>query len=379
MRDVHPPEVQSAGNRPMKKPRIFRVGQRRTYKLEAIAALLILAPLVALSFWAFHWEMPVAIFLIPLVVFLAAFAALMGWLQGRYAETARLTVDDSGVRLESEVPRFLGAAHQVPWRVEWSEIDKVAAVEAFGLVQIRRKGFAVMPIAIKVADWVPESVGPLAEEAGTPRRVRMRDTELWRALEERGLFGDHETDARAEALNFDLAKNPTTRAVLTVMAVLAGYWAVDSIMAREAWAEWHAKYILPHVVIGIAGAAIGFVFLVRGGRSGTVSKQVAAPLVAFLGLTVGLASWTGLARINQVVGGPLNEEEYVRNDNCDTLLPVKPELPPIEYTELARGYWCQFPKDRKHRVLVRRGLGGLYQVDMTKHTEAIREYRRARG
>ncbi len=361
----------------MKKPRRFCIAAKRSHYLEWVTALLILAPLVIFMAGSYHWEMGHAVLIVSVIAFMVVFAALSLWARQRYAATGRLIVDDLGMRLESELPRFLAAPYQGPWKVQWSEIDKVIPVDAVGLLQIRRKGFTAMPLAIKVLDWVPEDGTRAAAPRSGRRAPKMRETELWRVLEEHGLFGGKRRNTRAEALNFDLAKHPVTRALLAVMAVLVAYWAVDSIMAEEAWAEWRAAYVLPHVAIGIAGAVLGFVFMKIAAGPMAIPGQIAAVLAMFLGFSIGLASWTGIVRLNQLVGGPLSSEEYVRNETCDSLMPIKTELPPIEYTELAKGYWCQFPKDHKHLVLIRRGLGGLYQVDLTQHTEAIREFRRS--
>lgn len=355
--------------------RVFRIASRRKYRLELVLALVIVAPVIMLTVAAFHWEMLRSFVLWAFILAVLVVLGMVVWAHGEYVNSARLSIDDWGMKLESDVPRFLGAAYQGPWQVEWHEVDRVSPLDSLGLLQIRRKGFASMPLALKILDWIPEeSTGLTAPQAPPP--ANMRSTALWKVLEERGLFSGA-PDPRVEAFNFDLAAHPATKAALFAMAALALYWAADGMLAREAWAEWRSKYILPHAAIGFAGALAGLWALRSARAPSPVPFRIAMAVSILLGVTVSLASWSGLIRVNQVLGGPLVEEEYVRNTACDTLLPVKDGLPPIEYTELAKGYWCQFPKDKKHRVLVRKGIGGLYQVDLTQHTAAIKDYRRS--
>ena len=47
----------------------------------------------------------------------------------------------------------------------------------------------------------------------------------------------------------------------------------------------------------------------------------------------------------------------------------------IEHKTIAMD-WCRFSIEQRHPVLIRRGLGGLYQIDLTRYIDAIRESRR---
>jgi hypothetical protein len=357
--------------------KVFRIGARRKHRLELVVVLVLAAPVIMLGATAFHWEMLGEPVLLATIVLIAIVVGLGAWAHIRYVKTARLSIDDGGMKLESEIPRFLAGGYQGPWEIRWDEVDRVSLVDWLGLLQIRRKGFARMWLALKLNDWTPEDAQGSPASGPTGPTADVRSTALWQELARRGLFTGHKSDPRVEALNFDLAKHPATKWALMVMAGLAAYWAIDGFFAHEAWAEWRAKYIVPHVVAGIVGAVVATFALKAARTPSPVPINIVMPLALLLGFTVALATWTGLIRVNQLVGGPLEEEPYVRNEACDKLLPIKQGLPAIEYTELAKGYWCQFPKDQRHTVLIRKGVANLYQVDLTRHTAAIKEYRQA--
>jgi hypothetical protein len=136
---------------------------------------------------------------------------------------------------------------------------------------------------------------------------------------------------------------------------------------------------MPHIVAGTIAATLTAVLLFSARTPFPVPRFIAVALAAILGVSAGGASWNGLLRVNQLAGGPLEPHRYVRNDTCDRLLPLEQGLPPVEYDRAARDYWCTFPREHRHVVLVRHGLGGLYQIDLTEHTAAIRKYLRSRN
>ena len=352
--------------------RVFRIAPRRNRKWQYIALLLLATPVIMMAAASYHFELVKDRMMWVPVILALVMVPLALWIDHRFAESARLTVDRAGIRLASDLPRFTG--RYAGWDVRWEEINRVSLIERMGMVQIRQRGFtAPAPRMLRIADWIEEGA-PAPEKPAKPRA-----SPLFKLLDEAGFFKAYLSHPSADALNFDLALHPATRTALIVMAVLAAYWAIDGFIANEAWAEWSAKYIVPHAVVGLIGAGVAAFALKAARDPGPVPSHVLAPLAVLIGLTTALASWTGLIRVNQLAGGPLVEKAYVRNDSCDTLMPLDKELPPIEYTEQAKHYWCQFPKATQHIVPIRRGVGGLYQVDLSRHTAAIREYRARQG
>lgn len=359
----------------MTSTRTFRIARRNSreglvlFALFAAPVLAVAVTFVQLSDRA--WEklrtrpQPLA-----MLVMLPLLGGVGWWAQRRFVARARLVLDDQGIVLDSGLPAWLGARQ----RIAWSEVQKVAVMEPLAMVQIRKSNLA-RPMALRVMMWVPVDQPDAAlPKAGFLKRPDIRATPLWKALDAHGLFAPARADARQDLVNFDLAKHPATRAALFVMAALASYWAIDCYVAREAWAEWRVAYLLAPALLGLAAAVVAFAAIRGSDAPPPVPAQVATGIAIFVGICAGLATWPGLVRLNQLVGGPLEPHTYLRNASCDTLVPVEAGLPPIEYTGRAKAYWCSVPKDQPQTVLVRKGLGGLYQVDLTEHTRGIREF-----
>jgi len=337
----------------------FRMTRRRPNRLEVAALAIVLMLTSASLLYALHWEMQ-TFFLGVLLVLTVLATPLLFLYQARFARTAKLVVDDHGMTMRSGLPRFLQAGAMGDWTLRWEDIDSVRVLSGLGIVQIRPKGRVVgIPVALRPADWVGESRGDLAS-----------------TLEKRGVYRWATTDRTAEAVDFDLWRHPATRAMLILCAALVAYAGVDTMLRREAWAEWSLAYNVPHAVLGILAALVAAAVLLRPARP--VPALIAAVVALLVGSSAASASYSALIRVNQLAGGPLEAKVFRRNASCDALVPVEAGLPTIKYTELAQPYWCSHPADASHEVLVRRGMFGLYQVDLGAHTEAIRRFRGGR-
>lgn len=240
-----------------------------------------------------------------------------------------------------------------------------------GILQLQRKGSLVRH-PIRLHDWIPAEGPPMPPPPKfTLRRPDMRTAAVWKTLERRGLFSPDVM--RPGAADFDLAKHPATRAALVVMAVLMAYAAADFFLARERWAVLEPSIFAVPGAIGAGFAGLAFVVFLNANRPAPIPKDVSGPLALVFGVAVACAAFYGLLRLNQWAA-PLESHEYVRNVSCNSLEPVEAGLPAIDYDDPARRYWCSFPREKHHTVLLRRGLGGMYQVDLTEHTRAIRAF-----
>lgn len=346
-----------------------RRGMNRV-ELAILAACLSVAAMGFVYVW--RWEMLPRLMRTPdvwvLAILLLAGIPFAAWLQARFARTARLIVDEHGLTMQSGLPRFLQAGAMGDWVLRWEDIDRVTVLERLGVVHLRRKGRMIKSaLPLRPGDWTPEGTAP----APTP----LRDSPLWRALARHGVFDRAAPDPNVEAITFDLWRHPATRAALLACAALVAYAAAETVMRREAWAEWSLSYNIPHAVAGIGAAvaaAIGLLMATRG-----VPVAIGLFLALLVGSSSAIASYSALIRVNQALGGPLEIKPYRRNATCDALVPLEPGLPTIEYTELAQAYWCSHRPQVLHEVPVRKGLFGLYQVDLTEHTDAIRRFRAA--
>ena len=361
--------------------RVFRINPERKHSFELLLLFLGLAPTVAIAIFAYRYEV-LWKFLADrsylTLVFVMPFLGLgMVWINSRILAGARLTLDGQGLALTYREKPFFGLAPAPEEHCRWDDIGKVRVIAGLRVVQIRRKRTMARPMVLKITDWVEEVPG-VADYSGRSS-VPMRETALWKALEEAGLFSEQPTQGSTDALDFDLLGHPGTRFALIAMAGLFGYAALDAFLRKEAWADWGLPYLLPHVIAGIFAAAAAAFALLASRHPNPVPREVAIPLALLVGVSGGGASWSLLIRVNEWFGGPLEERAYVRNEACNTLIPVEPGLPAIEYTAMAKDYWCRFPIEQQHPVPIRKGLGGLYQVDLTRYTEAIRKFRRSEG
>lgn len=368
--------------------RIFRIAPKRSRKTETmLLSIIAVAMIVMIGLVTREFELQDKLLkALPKVlsepgkglemVVMILFIPVSLWVERRHAATARLTIDAQGMRMDSGLPLKFLLGPLGGWTCRWDDIERVSVLQRFGVVRLWRKGFGAAAIPLRPTDWIEDRPGV---GGPTSTATDMRAAPLWAVLEEAGLFGERYSGGSPDAIEFDLAKHPRTRAVLVIGAALVGYAAVDGLIVREAWAEWSRSYALPHAMIGVFAALATAYALKTTRQPAAVPNAVIPALALLLGAAVSFASWNGMIRVNQAFGGPLEEREYVRNQACDTLLPLEDGLPAIEYTEMASGYWCQFPTDYLHKVPVRQGLFGLYQADLNRHTNAIREFRQAQG
>lgn len=341
----------------------------RAGKLEAVLVAAFVAPVVMILLFASTWGEVARLARLPefwtfLVLVLAAWPLWL-WIQRRLAATALLTLDRDGMTMQSGLPGFWRSALRADWQCRWTDVGSVAVLEGLGMVRITRASGGA-PIVLRVTDWVREG-------SASPGASAMRSSELWRAMDSAGVLGRTAAGPH-EALAFDLWKHGGTRSALVCAACLFAYGAVDALVSRESWAGYDWWYYLPHVIVGVLAFAGAACALVRTRAPLTIAVVVAV----VVGFTAVFASYSALIRVNQLVAGPLETKAYRRNAACDALVPVEQGLPQIEYSGLAREYWCSQLAAAIHEVPVRRGLFGLYQVDLGAHTEAIRRFRASR-
>ena len=341
----------------------------RAGKLEAVLVAAFVAPLAMMLLFASTWGEVARLARLPeFWIFLALVASAWPvWMliQRRLAASALLSLDGEGMTMRSGLPGFWRSALRADWQCRWADIGSVAVLEGLGMVRITRASGGA-PIVLRLTDWVREG-------SASPGASAMRSSELWQAMDAAGVFGRTAAGPH-DALSFDLWKHGGTRAALVWTACLFAYGAIDALVSRESWAGYDWRYYLPHVVAGVLAFAAAAYGLLRT-RAPLLIAIVSA---VTLGFTAVFASYSALIRVNQLVAGPLETKAYRRSAACDALVPLEQGLPEIEYSGLAREYWCSHLAIAIHEIPVRKGLFGLYQVDLSAHTEAIRRFRAGR-
>lgn len=351
------------------RPVVFVHAARKASPLDKIVVGLLLLLVVAVLAFVLRWELADLdslkkvlgllagqwTFWLPIVL-AVVFGALTHASLGRYT----LVLDGEGIRLDATGLLKLGMR-----KMRWQDIKSIAHV---GRQQwLRLQPHSGLPWLLMLRDWrLPDAPMP---------PPRLAEPDLLRVLRERGILDRLEVPSGRSIEDFDLAAHPRTRAALVLLGVCGLYAVAERLLQREAWAFFNLAYLLPHIALAaVCAVALGW-WVSRPAGGTQVPSGVGAMLSVLSLVAFGAASYAGGIRVNQWVGGPLEEAAYHRDADCMNLLPPAPDLPVIEYTALAKGYWCSIPAKDTVPVLVRRGLFGLYQVDLTPHTQAIRRHR----
>lgn len=296
------------------------------------------------------------------VVLLGIGASLLVPLQMR---KSRIHIDSAGLQFRSLIP-YIGPLTER--KIVWANVTSAMYVPASGMLTLRSS--RGLPWALRATDWrLPDQPRGGGQAADEPELVQI--------VRRLGLMESGPTVA-AVAAEFDLMADGRTRFVVALGALLGLYAATDGLANSESWAFFDVAYVIPHVVVAAALALVAGMWLFRKSEAPALHQGIVVGLAIFIAVVGGPASWVAGVRLNQWLGGPLEAQEYHRDSTCMNLVPVKPDLPVIEYTEVTRPYWCHVPQTRAIQVLVRRGLFGLYQVNLEAQTDEIRRFRGGR-
>lgn len=363
-------------------PFIFTRAKSKLSYFEKIIFLTLALALLAVFIWLAQWEMldvnkfKTALsrggygnWIIPVILIIIVFVQLA---VQRIYRSAQLILDQDGLRLEQTSTSALAHMFFFGRKILWRELGKVSYLPGFGILQLRSK--KALPVwAIRVNEW---EIQQFPENAANQLRTSKKsEPDLIRIFRERGILDAFPKDERLAAVEFDLMAHPVTRNILFGMALPLTYCVLDGFFQTESWAVFNLAYCLPHFIIGTVIAILSAFFLNFATLARPLPPAIIGGLALLSGLLTGVTSDIAGVRINQAIGSPMVEAPYKRNAACDTLTPDNDELPAIEYTELAKPYWCSKDVAETIHVKVRKGLFGLYQVNLKEHTEAIRAFR----
>jgi hypothetical protein len=306
---------------------------------------------------------------------IAAFLTLTVQLAMQWSyRTALLIADGEGLRLEQTSPSAMANLFFWGRKISWADLGKVSYISRMKVLQLNSKKNFLFPWAIRVGEWQLQ----VAQSGQASDKVKSKNAEadLVRIFRENGIFDAFPKDGRLAAVEFDLLGHPATRNLLVLMAVLLAYSVGDNFAQSESWVFFNNVYCLPHVIAGAFSALTFGLYLGFARFAQPLPGRIAGGMAVMVGLLIAVASYVGGVRINQVVGGPLLEASYHRNLTCSALVPQDSAQPIIEYTGMAKAYWCSIPEKDVVKVKLRRGLFGFYQADLKEHSVAIRNYRR---
>ncbi|WP_422988583.1 hypothetical protein [Undibacterium sp. Ji50W] len=365
----------------MRTSYVFTRIKRQLLMIEKLAYLALAISVVGTFFWFMHLNMLSALSLEKLkglfslrhadrwvsLVFGMAFVLMQLVMQWSY-RSARLIVNADGLRLEQTSTSLLAHLTFYEREMRWANLKNVSFIPRFGVLQLRSHT-QWLPWGIRIKDWQLQNADAVPAADNDAEHV------LIRLFREHGVFDSFPTDSKLDAAMFDLTKHPATKTVLIGMALLLAYSFVDFMLQNESWVFFNPTYGMPHVLAGVFASLLLAFGLYQAGRDPIVPVRIILGMAVLGGAMFAATSYVGGIRINQALGGPMLEAHYHRNIPCNALVPEDKSLPVIEYTNLARAYWCSKTVDDVVIVKVRKGLFGLYQVDLREQRNAIRDYR----
>jgi len=339
-------------------PVVFVYRPKKATPLERSLALMLLFFVFAVAAYAIRWQdfgviLEDPVFLFAIVVIVAA-----PFLIPMQMRRSRIHVDAAGMRQCTAWPWFDEVDGR---RVMWDHVRSITYAADTGMLMVR-SSFG-LPWAIRAKDWAVDS---RPEDGDPPHLVAL--------LQDMGLM-ERKPGTVTAAAQFDLMSDRRTRAIVLAGAAVGLYALFDRFVQTESWAFFDAMYVAPHVAAGFVLAMATALWLRRGGKGPILDRGLVAGLAIFSAMVTVPASYVAGIRLNQWFGGPLESHVYHRDAARMNLVPDEPELPVVEYTDMARGYWCRVPASQAVNVRVRRGAFGLYQLDLDAQTEAIRRFR----
>ncbi|SMC27513.1 hypothetical protein SAMN02745857_02889 [Andreprevotia lacus DSM 23236] len=178
-----------------------------------------------------------------------------------------------------------------------------------------------------------------------------------------------------EALrDFALDKNPASRAVLAILALVAAYAVIDGGFANQ------MRLIQPRLPtllllsypLSIAVAILVYRWLSRA----NVPSRESILLCMLLGAACSGAWVPAAKRLDQALAGPAASYAYKLQDEA-TLQPVDTTLPQLKFKREA-AYWKQFETGSTHQFQLVHGPLGLWQLDTRELNNKTREFYRNR-
>ncbi|MDP1977404.1 hypothetical protein [Undibacterium sp.] len=356
--------------------RVFAWKKHRYSSIEYLLLSTLFLSILAVIFWMVYWDLlkladfkklvsaqsfPWLHFIVFVVMIVSNFAI------HKFNRSARLYIDDSGVRLKLPPDSGLATLSFLERELLWSELKDATYMASFKIIQLR-PNYAARPFSIRVQDWQLQNTNGNLTGGDA-------ESDVMKVFRELGIFEKFPKNSRLEASDFDLMKHPATKKVLLGMAGLVVYGFLDAMLQHEGYAFFNLEYCLPHIISGSSVTLILVYCLLKARSRDFIPSGIIGVLAVMGGIAFGIASYVAGIRINQLAGGPLLEATYHRDASCENLLPEDTSLPVVEYTHMTKDYWCSRSVDEVLVVKVRKGLFGLYQFDLREHTQAIQGYR----
>lgn len=298
-----------------------------------------------------------------------------------FQRCARVRVDSDRIGFRSGLPGIF--QYLLPdWQFEY------AAIESVALRPAGRGNFLALVITpeqgrkrqLLPQQWIePGSRGRSGSWFRMTRVKRedaerlLRETPLLRQLQALGVTIDirlqqHYRPGLDTSAQFDLTTNRTAFACLLLVAGLGLYALIDGVLLTG------DRYAAtpPYLWFALAALVAATLAVVRLRRA-TVPRLESAALALLLGVSVALAAWPGLLRINALTAADGPEQHVYILAGDGVLQPDAAGLPAMR-RPIDADFWRAQPAGSRWPFAMRRGLFGFWQYDSRPLIENIRRY-----
>jgi hypothetical protein len=296
------------------------------------------------------------------------------WYMVRVVRHERLTLDRGGIRYQSPLAGpFAGL--QPSWSHSWAQI-RSAEITLPWMANPNLLSIVLDVVTAKrriVGQWVPldgppQDLIPLSLRRPGADEVlrRVHQSPLVEYMQRMGVKVEVNAKARG---GFVLESNRAALSVTVAVVALLLYAVADFAFNTESYAEKPQLqvFILGGIAVFVASAALLRLARVPGAES--------VGLGFLLGVAVGVASYPGALRLNQLTDRHgLQAHEY-RMKEVAVWEPRDAALPTLRFSDFLE-YWDQFKPGAQREFLLRRGALGFFQVEMAPVREEMKAYYR---
>jgi len=293
----------------------------------------------------------------------------------------KIVISAAGIAYTTSLPSWLSAIIQ-GWSIPWSRIKSAEIHLALGMHQptlILNDGARRRKILVDA--WVksedkPKQISSIWEMFRYQRtlraamfeemKIRVEVSPLIQALRAHNVSINY-PDAAGTGLMFDLQSQPRTNVAVAVFLGLLAYAFIDTLYLDEIYVGDYPSEIWAGV--GLVSGLLAFRWI----AGPKIPRIVSLGLATMIGFGVAVALYPGLLRLNQLTDSDgLVAHDYVLRE-YGRLAPMESGPPEVSFSRY-HDYWSQFSLGSTHRLYLRHGGLGFYQLDEAPLLEAARAY-----
>ncbi|KHD04925.1 hypothetical protein PN36_05315 [Candidatus Thiomargarita nelsonii] len=294
----------------------------------------------------------------------------------------RLFLTSSGLRYQSPLPRFL---HWLKpnWSIKISEIKQVYFKPETFL--FRRSGPLSMVLIIETSSLTKKIVPCIwidpnesKERPSIMQWITLNPLQTKHVLPHCPVikyfssmdidFKIKELEFKGAAQNFALETNKHSLAAVILFFTLVAYILLDAFLNQETYVA------LPFYKVYFWGGVNMAVLIVAWLVAAKVPIRKSFAVALLVGGVFGAALYPGLLRINQLTDiEGLQTYQYVLQKDYSLKALNNPSLPPLSF-EQDLDYWSHFDWNSIHKIELRKGALGFYQINMAPIYADMRQY-----